>query len=46
MVRPAPRAFMNTMEKKHKVPLAYSRAEEDARSIHGHRDDELERLRS
>jgi hypothetical protein len=26
---------------KHKIPLAYSRADESARSLNNHRDDEL-----
>jgi hypothetical protein len=29
------------LKKKHKVPPAYSRAEDDARSLNGRRDDEL-----
>jgi hypothetical protein len=30
-------------EKKQKVPPAYSRADDGARSLHGHQDDEVEK---
>ena len=36
-------AFIDTVssKNKHKVPLSYSRAGKSARSLNGHRDDEL-----